>query len=66
MYCPECGRQNSEEARFCHYCGTKLLIMDEPEEDRMPEEAYGYDVEFEPVEQDEDFSQPVTAYPPPM
>lgn len=24
MYCPECGKYNVDEARFCHFCGTKL------------------------------------------
>lgn len=24
MYCPECGKYNVEEARFCHFCGARL------------------------------------------
>lgn len=24
MYCPECGKQNKENARFCRFCGTRI------------------------------------------
>ena len=26
--CPECGRENNEEAKFCQYCGTKLTNLE--------------------------------------
>lgn len=25
MFCPECGKQNKDSARFCAYCGTELI-----------------------------------------
>jgi formylglycine-generating enzyme required for sulfatase activity len=30
MYCPNCGRKTSEEARFCANCGTKFSQPDVP------------------------------------
>ena len=38
MYCSECGKKNPDKAKFCAYCGAKLLtdIVDEPEAD-VPE-----------------------------
>lgn len=31
MFCPECGKKNKDEAKFCEYCGTKI-------EDNSPKE----------------------------
>lgn len=32
MYCTECGKQNPDEARFCAFCGVKLLAAEGVEE----------------------------------
>ena len=24
MFCPECGKKNAEEAKFCEFCGAKI------------------------------------------
>lgn len=29
MYCPKCGKENREQARFCRYCGTLLKEQEE-------------------------------------
>ena len=31
MFCPECGKKNKDEAKFCEYCGTKI-VDDSPKE----------------------------------
>lgn len=28
MYCPECGEENEDNAKFCNECGNKLLIVE--------------------------------------
>lgn len=47
-YCPECGAENSNEARFCENCGTRLAHADSTvsyapsfvdEEEFVPEEG---------------------------
>lgn len=30
MFCPKCGTNNSQEAKFCASCGTQLSLADEP------------------------------------
>lgn len=32
MYCSECGQRNPDEARFCAYCGARLLTAPLPEQ----------------------------------
>ena len=27
MYCPECGKQNREDANYCGYCGYRLQVL---------------------------------------
>jgi DNA-directed RNA polymerase subunit M/transcription elongation factor TFIIS len=28
MFCPECGKENDEDANFCQYCGTKFEYLE--------------------------------------
>jgi len=28
IFCPKCGKENNEEAKFCQYCGTKLTNLE--------------------------------------
>ncbi|MCZ3365147.1 MULTISPECIES: zinc-ribbon domain-containing protein [Methanobacterium] len=28
IFCPKCGKENNEEAKFCQYCGTKLTSLE--------------------------------------
>lgn len=30
MFCPQCGSNNSQEARFCASCGAQLAVVAEP------------------------------------
>ena len=40
MYCPECGRENSDQARFCAACGTPLARDDtQPSDERRRSEV---------------------------
>jgi class 3 adenylate cyclase/tetratricopeptide (TPR) repeat protein len=32
--CPKCGRENSDDARFCSACGTALAVAEAPREQR--------------------------------
>ncbi|MGC9516247.1 MAG: zinc-ribbon domain-containing protein [Methanomicrobiales archaeon] len=40
MYCPNCGTENQEDAKFCEKCGAELVSMedqmDENEEKNIP------------------------------
>ena len=38
MYCRKCGKKIPDEARFCPYCGTEVII---PEEIRIKEDGKG-------------------------
>jgi hypothetical protein len=29
MYCPQCARENPEQARYCRQCGAQMLIVPE-------------------------------------
>lgn len=30
MFCSKCGSENKSEARFCHNCGTAMLVDEQP------------------------------------
>jgi len=37
MYCPKCGTQNIDEAKFCRACGTDLRLVSQALTGRLPE-----------------------------
>ena len=37
MFCPKCGLQNAEEAKFCRGCGTDLSNVLAVVEGKLPE-----------------------------
>lgn len=44
MYCPNCGENNSENAKFCPFCGAKIMPYGENSGQvytTQPEPAYG-------------------------
>ena len=46
MYCPECGKYNEENARFCRFCGTRL--EENTGEQMMPQGAVLPEPEVQP------------------
>lgn len=48
MYCPECGKYNVEEARFCHFCGARL----EENAGRYAQAQAGYNPSGQIMQQD--------------
>lgn len=44
MFCTQCGKQNPGDARFCAYCGARLLTMEAPEDQEM-----AWDIPDEPL-----------------
>jgi len=36
MYCPNCGKKQGENAKFCYSCGTKIIIPKQDDDDNEP------------------------------
>lgn len=53
MFCSKCGKENSEDARFCFNCGNKLETYTAELDEEIIEEAEGEIVE----EEVEEFSE---------
>lgn len=46
MYCPKCGAQNIEDAKFCRGCGADIALVPQALTGHLPEpRAVGYDAE---------------------
>lgn len=41
MYCPKCGVQNFEDAKFCRACGADISLVPQAIQKHLPEGAYG-------------------------
>ena len=51
MYCPKCGAQNIEDAKFCRGCGADIALVPQAMTGHLPESrAVGYDVEGRPYD----------------
>jgi hypothetical protein len=51
MFCPRCGAQNIEDAKFCRGCGADIGLVPQALTGQMPEKrAVGYDAEGKPYD----------------
>ena len=41
MYCPKCGVNNLEDAKFCRSCGADIRLVPQALAGRLPEGVYG-------------------------
>lgn len=39
VYCPNCGRENVDEAKFCIYCGTEIKRVVEKKQTQAPQKT---------------------------
>jgi hypothetical protein len=52
MYCPKCGVQNIQDAKFCRGCGADIAIVSQALSGYLPEpRAVGYDAEGQPYDE---------------
>ena len=52
MYCPKCGTQNIEDAKFCRGCGADIGLVPQAMTGHLPENrAVGYDAEGQPYDE---------------
>ena len=52
MYCPKCGAQNIEDAKFCRGCGADIGLVSQAVTGHLPEKrAVGYDAEGQPYDE---------------
>ena len=52
MFCPKCGAQNIEDAKFCRGCGADIGLVPQAMSGRLPEKrAVGYDAAGEPYDE---------------
>ncbi len=52
MYCPKCGAQNIEDAKFCRGCGADIGLVPQALTGHLPENrAVGYDAEGKPYDE---------------
>jgi hypothetical protein len=52
MYCPKCGAQNIEDARFCRGCGADIGLVAQALTGHLPDKrAVGYDAEGKPYDE---------------
>jgi zinc-ribbon domain len=53
MYCPKCGTQNIEDAKFCRGCGADITLVSQAMSGQLlPEKrAVGYDAEGQPFDE---------------
>lgn len=42
MFCPKCGKENNDDAKFCQECGTKLTINSDDSSQNEEEVKKGY------------------------
>ena len=48
MYCPKCGTENPDQAKFCGSCGAAInIVRDEPKQDFKPNIPASQDVSSE-------------------
>jgi hypothetical protein len=51
MFCPKCGAQNIEDAKFCRGCGADIGLVPQAMSGDLPEKrAVGYDAEGKPYD----------------
>jgi hypothetical protein len=51
MYCPKCGVQNIEDAKFCRGCGADIGLVSQALTGHLPDKrAVGYDAEGKPYD----------------
>ena len=52
MFCPKCGAQNIEDAKFCRGCGADIGLVPQALTGRLSEKrAVGYDAEGQPYDE---------------
>lgn len=52
MFCPKCGAQNIEDAKFCRGCGADIALVAQAMTGSLPEKrAVGYDAEGQPYDE---------------
>ncbi|HEX8844775.1 MAG TPA: zinc-ribbon domain-containing protein [Pyrinomonadaceae bacterium] len=52
MYCPKCGAENIDDAKFCRGCGTDIGLVPQALTGHLPEKrAVGYDAEGQPYDE---------------
>jgi zinc-ribbon domain len=52
MFCPKCGAQNIEDAKFCRGCGADISLVPQALTGRLSEKrAVGYDAEGQPYDE---------------